>query len=76
MKSATRKQRRNLLPVNCVTSVGVKRPCVAKLNVHCINVRSVKNKAMLVSDLVILRDIDILALTEPWLGSAIDDHML
>ena len=49
---------------------------VAKLNVHCINVRSVKNKAISVSDLVISRDIDILALTETWLGSAIDGHVI
>ena len=49
---------------------------VAKLNVHCINVRSVKNKAISVSDLVISRDIDILALTETWLGSAIDVHVI
>jgi len=58
------------------TSVGVGRPCVAKLNVHCINVRSVKNKAVSVSDLMISRDIDILALTETWLGSAIDGHVI
>ena len=49
---------------------------VAKLNVHCINVRSVKNKAISVSDLVISRDIDILALTETWLGSAIDAYVI
>ena len=49
---------------------------VAKLNVHCINVSSVKNKAISVSDLVISRDIDILALTETWLGSAIDAHVI
>ena len=41
---------------------------VAKLNVHYINVRSVKNKAISVSDLVISRDIDILALTETWVA--------
>ena len=46
------------------------------LNVHCINVRSVKNKATSVSDLVISRDIDILGLTEAWLGSAIDGHVI
>ena len=49
---------------------------VAKLNVHCINVRSVKNKAISVSDLVISRDIDILALTETWFGRAIDGHVI
>ena len=58
------------------TCVGVGRPCVAKLNVHCINVRSLKNKAISVSDLVISRVIDILALTETWLGSATDGHVI
>ena len=58
------------------TYVGVVRPCVAKLNVHCINIRSVKNQAISVSDLVISRDIDILSVTETWLGSAIDGHVI
>ena len=43
---------------------------------HCVNVRSVKNKAMSVSILVISRDIDIFAPTETWLGSAIDGHVI
>ena len=47
-----------------------------QLDVQCLNVRSVKNKALSVADMVISRDIDILALTETWLGSAIDDHVI
>ena len=47
-----------------------------QLDVPCLNVRSVKNKALSVADMVISRDIDILALTETWLGSAIDDHVI
>ena len=47
-----------------------------QLDVHCLNVRSVKHKALSVADMVISRDIDILALTETWLGSAIDDHVI
>ena len=43
---------------------------------QCLNVRSVKNKALSVADMVISRDIDILALPETWLGSAIDDHVI
>ena len=43
---------------------------------RCINVRSVKNKAISVSDLVISWDIDMLALTDAWLGSAIDGHVI
>ena len=67
---------RNLLHGNCVKSVGDGCPCVAKLNVHCVNVRSVKNKAISVSNLVISRDIDIFALAETWLGSPIDGHVI
>ena len=47
-----------------------------QLDVQCLNVRSVKNKALSVTDMVISRDIYILALTETWLGSAIDDHVI
>ena len=47
-----------------------------QLDVQCLNVRSVKNKALSVADMVISRDIDILALTETWLVSAIDDHVI
>ena len=47
-----------------------------QLDVQCLNVRSVKNKALSVADMVISRDIDILALTETLLGSAIDDHVI
>ena len=49
---------------------------VAKLNVHCINVRSVKNNAISFSELVISRDIDILVQPETWPGSAIDGHLI
>jgi len=66
----------NIIHVKLSTSVGVGRLCVAKRNVYCIHVRSVKNKVVSVSELVISRDIDILALTETWLGSAIDGHVI
>lgn len=62
-KWKTRTPKRNLLSVSIVTSAEIERPSIAKLGVHCINVRSVKNKAISVSDVVISRDIDILALT-------------
>ena len=38
--------------------------------------RSVKNKLLPVADVVISRDIDILALTETWLSSVIDDLVI
>ncbi len=65
----------NLIGCQLSTFVGVGRPCVAKLNVHCINVRSVKNKTVSVSDLVISRDVDMLALTETWLGRSCDKYI-
>ena len=47
-----------------------------KMDVQCINVRSITNKALSVSDLVVSQDIDILAVTETWLGSAIDQQVI
>ena len=46
------------------------------LHVQCINTRSVKNKATSVADLAISHNIDVLALTETWLGSDIDKHVV
>ena len=46
------------------------------VDIQCINVRSVKNKATYVADLVSSHDIDILALTETWLGSVVDNHVM
>ena len=40
------------------------------MDIQCINVRSVKNKATSVADL------DILALTETWLGSVVDNQVI
>ena len=67
----------NIIHVKLSTSIGVGCPCVAKLNVPCINVRSVKNKDISFRPCNIdLRDIDIFALTETWLGSSIDGHVI
>ena len=52
------------------------RPRSIQLHERCINVRSVKNKVLFVADVVISRDIDILALTEKWLDSVIDDRVI
>lgn len=49
---------------------------VKPLRVCSINVRSVKNKADSVSDFVTSNDIDILAITESWLGSVIDKNVI
>ena len=52
------------------------RPRSIQLHERCINVRSVKNKVLFVADVMISRDIDILALTEKWLDSVIDDRVI
>jgi len=41
-----------------------------------LNCRSVKNKALSIADLLTSRNIDILALTESWLGTSIDAQVL
>ncbi|XP_060066367.1 uncharacterized protein LOC132546660 [Ylistrum balloti] len=46
------------------------------LNLVSLNCRSVKNKSLSISDIITSRDIDILAITEAWLGSAVDDQIL
>ena len=46
------------------------------LTLFSLNCRSVKNKALSIADLVTSRNIDILALTETWLGTSIDAQVL
>ena len=42
------------------------------LKVGHLNPRSVKNKALSVQDFIVSQDLDILGLTETWLGTAVD----
>ena len=46
------------------------------MDTQSINLRSVKNQATCVADLVISPDIDILALTETRLGSVVDIDLI
>ena len=46
------------------------------LNLTCLNVRSVKNKTLSLCDYIISNSIDILAVTETWLGSVVDATVL
>ena len=46
------------------------------LTICCINACSVKNKVLSVADFVISRDIDVLALSETWLGTDIDNQVI
>lgn len=49
---------------------------VIPLNLMSLNCRSVKNKTLSISDFIASQDIDILALTETWLGTNIDNQVL
>ena len=42
------------------------------LKIYCINPRSVKNKTLSFCDYIILNDLNLVAVTETWLGSSID----
>ena len=42
----------------------------------CLNARSLKNKALSVADFVNSRDIDVLALSETWLGTDNDNQVI
>ena len=46
------------------------------LTICCLNARSVKNKALSVADFVIFQDIDVLALSETWLGNDMDNQVI
>ena len=70
-------ERYTSFPTNCfIEPALINHTRSVQLDVQCLNVRSVKTKALSVADMVISRYIDILALTEAWLGSAIDDHVI
>ena len=63
--------------VRHLTSICSKQyTCGIPLTVCCLNAQSVRNKATSLADLVISRDIDILALTETWLGVNTDNYVI
>lgn len=62
----------NLVTLAPACSVRHKAGHDKPLHVTCLNVRSVKNKTLAISDYIVSEDIDVLALTETWLGSDVD----
>lgn len=52
------------------------KPINKSLHVCSLNARSIKNKSVSVADFIISNDLDIIALTETWLGSDIDNIIL
>ena len=49
-------------------------PCSVKL--YSVNCRSVKNKALSICDLIVSNRVDIMAITETWLGSDVDNIVM
>lgn len=43
-----------------------------RLQVACLNTRSVKNKTVSINDYIVSNNFDAIALTETWLGSTFD----
>ena len=46
------------------------------LHIGCLNAQSVKNKALSISEFLVYSDLDILGITETWLGTSMDDQCL
>ena len=74
--SNPRTNRINMDNLKRVTIRNIASSVTQNLQVQCINTRSVKNKAISVVDLAISHNIDVLALTETWLVSDIDKHVV
>ena len=60
----------NLVRIKC-NYVHV-QPLKKSLQICCLNPRSIKNKALSLSDYIVTQDYDIVALTETWLGTSVD----
>lgn len=65
----------NLTPI--VLSSGMRnRHSLKSVTVYSLNAQSVKNKASSLADLITDLDMDIMALTETWLGTAVDQQVI
>jgi len=60
----------NLVRIKC-NYVHV-QPLKKSLQICCLNPRSIKNKALSLSDYIVTQDHDVVALTETWLGTSVD----
>ena len=47
-----------------------------QLHFTCLNARSVKNKALQISDYIISEHIDVLGVTETWMGNEVESVIL
>ena len=48
------------------------QPLKKSLQICCLYPRSIKNKALSLSDYIVTQDHDVVALTETWLGASVD----
>ena len=64
----------NLNTMKCVT--WLKQHISYNISVCSLNPRSVKNKTISLCDYIVSNDFDVIALTETWLGSTIDETCL
>jgi exonuclease III len=64
---------KNLIQIRPSRTIG--KPAIP-LSLFSLNCRSVKNKAMSIGELITSKDSDVIALTETWLGTDVDDHIM
>jgi len=68
---------RNLVQINITRQPAFRREQSTKMiKMVALNCRSVANKCLSIADFIISRDVDIMALTETWLGHDNDKQIL
>ena len=59
----------------CRSSKERLRKVIRPVTIYCLNAQSVKNKASSLADLIVDLDMDILAVTETWMDTAVDQQV-
>jgi len=72
-KTITKTAVRNIVQIRQNTSTFSDVQGYKNLKLCSINCRSVKNKTLSICDFVLTNDYDLVALTETWLGSSVDE---
>ncbi|XP_062595717.1 uncharacterized protein LOC134257091 [Saccostrea cucullata] len=64
--------------IQTLTKVKLKniRPSSKLFSLSSLNCRSVKNKSLSICDYILTEDLDLVALTETWLGSSVDEAVV
>ena len=66
----------NLTSISRSKCLSSKIPSADCMHLIILNCRSVSNKTIAIADLITSRDVDIMAITESWLGTVIDKQIL